>query len=523
MFKQLLKVTLLGFFGHSLASAQLQPARFIDNNGGLVDRYSTLAAPQNTASEIQNVMLDDRGQLSKRTAQDTIGSTTTAISTMAVTGIGYHGGSNGFYTIVTGTSIWRTGNTLNGNYTSVIGTATLTGISTNLVQFTDFQDYAIGCSLSDPPFKLKASGNAAKLIAVSTVAKTCAGFGNYLVLGNTTEGTTAFPSRVRWSDLNDPDIWPANNYIDVEPDDADGVISLIQFQGSVYIFKRRSVHQLIITGLAGAEAFITRPVARGLGAVSRMSVQVIDNVGIMFQGQNGIYLYDGSNITLVSDNIQRTFDGIASTRLVHTVGAVYRTRNQYWLAYSTSSTNTQVAVYDYIQNAWTVYAGIEANTIGSGEDSNGQPVLLTGSTAGFIHSQDTELNQDEKNGVSTPIESFYVTQDLHLDSPEVEKSFKYVYVFTITDSVTTVTVQAAYNLDPEYTDTYSIALEQSGVLWDSALWDTAIWPASVQRIFRKDLNRNGRTIRLRFSNTAENQKLGVLGWTIVYDAEDYKE
>jgi hypothetical protein len=521
MFKHIISALFLSALAYQPVFAQKQAERFFDNTVGLVDRYSKIASPQNSASDINNIMFDDRGQLSKR--QGYTKNNTAALSGGVITGIGYSGGSSGFFAVVAGSQIFRTGNTLAGSYTNVTSTVTITNASTNLVSFTNFNGELIGCNESDPPFRVGTSGNAFKLIAVSTVAKTCAGFSNYLVVGNTTEGTTASPNRIRWSDVNNPNSWPANNYIDVEPDDSDGVIALVPFQASLYVFKKRSIHQIIITGLTGAEAFITRPVARGVGAYAKESVEVIPNVGIMFLGQNGIYLYDGSTLDLVSDNVQRTIDGISRTRYAYSVGAVYRQRNQYWLAYTTSTTNQSVLVYDYIQKAWTVYTGINANALAAGETSTGADVLLTGSNAGNVHRQDVEGANDNPDGSETAISAHYVTQDLHFNSPEIEKTFRYLYVFTVVDSSTTITVQAAKDFESSYVESYTFQLEEEGAVWDTAIWDTDAFPASANRIFRKTLDRTGKALRLKFSNMSQDQVMGVLGWTIVYELQDWKE
>lgn len=525
MFKHILLALIISLSIYTPAIAgDKQVERFFENNVGLVDRYSKIAAPKNSASDIQNIMFDDRGQLSKRNGYTKNNAAFLGItSTGAVVGMGYQGGSSGYFAVVVGSQVFRTGNTFSGTYTNVTSTISLTNSSNNLVTFTQYNSLLVGCNESDPPFKVASSGNAFKLIGVSTVAKTCAGFGNYLVLGNTKEGTTDYPNRIRWSDINNPDSWPANNYIDVEPEDADGIIAVVQYQASLYIFKKRSIHQLIITGLDGAEAFVVRPIARGIGAYAKNSVKVLDTSGIIFLGQNGIYTFDGSSIELISDNIQRTVDDLARNRYAYSVGAIYRPKNQYWLAVSTATLNQKVLIYDYVQNSWSIYTGINASAIASAEDSNGNQILLTGSNTGNVHKQDVESENDNPDGVETAINAFYTTQDLYFGAPELDKTFRYLYVFTIVNTTTTVTVQSAYNFESGYVDSFSFQLEEEGELWDTAVWNSATWPQSANRVFRVRLDRTGRAMRLKFSNNTTDQLLGILGWTIVYELQDWKE
>jgi hypothetical protein len=498
--------------------------RFFENNAGLVDRISPLLRPENSASEIINVTLDDRGQISKRKGY-TQNNNTVLGTTEPVTGMGYHQAASGtsFFTVVVGTHVYRTGNTFGGGYTQVTGTITVTAGMTNLAQTTSFRDYRVVCNESDRPFKVGSSGNGFMLMQASTGAKTCESYGNYLLLANTSEGGVSYPSRLRWSDVNNIETWPANNYWDVESDDGDSIVAIKQFEDKLLIFKKNSIHQALITGSAGAEAFIVRPLARGIGAWAKNSVKVIDNAGVVFLGPNGVYLFDGEQFTLISDPIQRKIDTINRSRYSQAVGDIYRSRNQYWLSVSTGTetNNGVVLVYDYAQNAWTTYEGIDANAMAVAEDSNGNVVLLTGDYGGNVYKQDTGTS-DNPAGVATAISASYSTPDLHFGIPEVEKTFKYLYVFTVIDATTTVTINAYYDYQTELIGTHSISLGQSGAVWGTAIWGSAIWPATQYKVSRIELNRHGRSIKLNFSNDDSNASLGVLGWVIVYSAEDWR-
>src|SRR5260221_9273222 len=168
----------------ALAGGPYQSARTFKNNGGLVDHISPLLIDDTHASAINNITMDDRGLLSKRNGYTVIQSTSVLASTQAVTGGTYHTATTGtsFFAVVVGSDIYRTANTFNG-YSRVTGTVSITAGASNQAQSTHLQDQAIFCNELDKPFYVGSTGNA---VTISTntfdKAKTCATYGNYLVV-----------------------------------------------------------------------------------------------------------------------------------------------------------------------------------------------------------------------------------------------------------------------------------------------------------------------------------------------------
>lgn len=506
--------------------AELQPKRFFANNGGLVDHISPLLVPEQNASAIQNITMDDRGQLSKRNGYSLL-NTIGALGTSAVTGGGYHNAATGssFFGVVVGTHVYRTGNTFAGSYTDVTGTTTVTSGATNLAQVTDVNDNLIFCNDVDKPFYLSSTGNAVQIsTGLFTGAKTCATYGSYLVIGNTTETAVSFPSRVRWTSIQNTNDFPANNYVDVEPNDGDKIVAIIGFDDSVYVFKKRSIYRMLITGQDGADAFVIRPVVRNIGAWAKNSVRVIPNVGIAFLAQNTAYVLSDSGLEPIGDPIQRTFDTVNRTQWGNAVAVVYPKRYQYWLSIATGSatTNGEVLVFDYIQKAWSVYTGINANALAQAEDSNGNNIIISGDYSGNQYKQDIGTS-DNPAGVATAITGSYTTGELTLGTPEITKGFKYLYIFSQVDVTTTLTVNVAYDYMSAYESALSVDLGQAGALYDTARYDQDLYPAVAYKVSRIELNRSARDIRLRFSNASAGSIVGVIGWSLVYSLENYNQ
>lgn len=531
MIKRLLLLT-LGLCSVVTASP-LRSEIYMQNNGGLYDHISPLLVDKTHASAIDNVTLDDRGQLSKRNGYTVVQSTfgMLGFSTWTVTGGAFHKASAGpdFFAVVVGTAVYRA-TTAFSSYTAISGTGvnatTITATTTNLAQATQLQDSVVFCNEVDKPFYVQATGNA-QAISTSTfsAAKTCATYGAYLVAANTAESSTAFPNRVRWSDINNINSFPPLNYIDVEPDNGDAIVGLVAFDESVYIFKKYSIYRMLITGQDGPDAFIIRPVARNIGAWSKNSIKAIPNVGVIFLSQSVAYLLSDSGLSPIGDKIQRTFDTVQRSMWANAVAEVYPKKYQYWLAVSTAgSVNTEVLVYDYIQSAWTIYDNMNVAMLAQAEDNTGKPLLISGDYTASTFKQDTG-SADSLRGTSSAISAAYTTPNFTISSPDITKNFKYLYVYAVGDSNYTLTVKAAYDFSNTYEYTQSVAVGSSSAFYDTGLYDaaSALYPASGMSFVRLELNRSAKAIRLQFLNSTSGEAFGLIGWTLVYSPEDYTQ
>lgn len=516
----------IGINSYILASGSLQSERFFQNTGGLIDHISPLLIPTTDAKSVVNITMDDRGLLTTRNGYTVIQSTFALLgkSTHTVTGGGYHTATSGssFFSVVVGTSVYRIGNTFS-SYSTITGTVTVTDTITNLAQKTDLNDKLVFCNELDKPFYITASANAVAIHdSLFSAAKTCSTYGNYLVIGNTTESSVNYPSRIRWSDINNVDSFPVLNYIDVEPDDGDKIVAVASFDESVYIFKHRAIYKMVITGLDGPDAFIIRPLARNVGAWSKNSVKAIPNVGLVFLAQNTVYVLSNNGLTPIGDPIQRTLDNVQRSMWANAVGEVYPHKYQYWLSVSTAgTTNTEVLVYDYIQRNWTTYSHITASMLAQSEDSNGQNILISGDYGAKTYKQDNG-SVDYIYGSSVTIVSQYTTGDIMMGNPELTKNFKYLYVYSVGDLNYTIDLESAYDFDSNYEYTQTISLGSVGAVYDTGIYDTDLYPASGASITRLELNRSARSIRLRFTSSSASGTLGLLGWVIVYQPEDLK-
>lgn len=530
MFKRIIIVTVLSVLAYQTANAALQSERFFDNTGGLLDRISPLLVPSKNASDLLNVTLDNRGVLSKRSGYVALNTTEAlgdATNGRYVTGGVYHDTAigNDFFAVVAGTNIYRVSNTFGTTYSTVTGTVTVTASASNLAQATSLNDKAIFCNELDKPFYVGPTGNALALNTTSfSSATTCATNGSYLIVANTFEAGVSFPTRVRWSDIGNQNSFPANNYIDIEPSDGDRIVSIVNFEDKVFIMKKRSIYQLLVTGEDGANAFITRPLTRGIGAWAKNSVKVIPNVGVVFLAQNTVYTINDEGLSPIGDSIQTALSAMNRGKWKDAVGEVYPKRFQYWLAMSEDTNPAQkVLVYDYIQKAWTVYDfSTSVTMLAQAEDSTGETLMLMGDATGYHYKQDIGT-ADYPSNTKTAIDSYYASADLNFASPDITKTFKYLYLYSNALTSSTVTIEAATDFSALYDTPMSVDLGNIGAVYDTAVYDVSIYTIPQASITRIELNTSGKTIRLKFSNSTMDSALGIVGWSVVYKSENFNE
>jgi len=123
-------------------------------------------------------------------------------------------------------------------------------------------------------------------------AKCLAPYYSHLVLGHTIEAATACPHRIRWSDTGDPEDWTTGTagYFDLN-DTVDWVVTLVPMSDRLYIFKERSIWELIYVG--GTRIYTARMVVDGVGTYAPNSVHCLGDE-IIFFGSDNVYMFDGT-------------------------------------------------------------------------------------------------------------------------------------------------------------------------------------------------------------------------------------
>jgi len=131
---------------------------------------------------------------------------------------------------------------------------------------------------------------------------------SYLFVGGTREQDGFHPNRIRWSHPDEPEDWATNDFIDIEIGGG-RITALHSFQDHLVIFKTDSVWALYGYNL---ESWQLVKMSRSIGAPSPTAVARNESSLFFFSasGRNGIYAYDGNQLTEISLPIRGAMEEI---------------------------------------------------------------------------------------------------------------------------------------------------------------------------------------------------------------------
>jgi len=255
-----------------------------------------------------------------------------------------------------------------GTWSDVIGTATITtGANYQWVCITAL-DNGICTNNQDPPIDIssvpgKQAHSFSSLAVPVTKAQAIIWFRNYLIVGNTYEGSTR-KTRFRWSDVGTISTWSEENYVDISSLSGDEIISFKEMYGELYIIMRKSIWKASLVG--GDDIFVFAKLVDGIGAISPQSVQVIsfpqNKQGIVFLTEDKkVQIFNGVTVEDMGTLIQPNLDNISASRIQYSASifdGIY-----YYLSVTdgSGSENDTLYVYNVEINEWSKYDNVNAN------------------------------------------------------------------------------------------------------------------------------------------------------------------
>ena len=190
---------------------------------------------------------------------------------------------------------------------------------------------------------------------------------NFVVLGNLYESAAAYPSRLRWSGLNDETSWTVDPATQSDYQDLLGGGWIQSVQGGEYgvILKERSIWRMSYIGPPKVFAFDEIP---GIGTPAPNGViQRGDNV--IFYGQDGFYVTSNAQSPqpigrhILDRYVKSDLDLEYAYRMV---GAEDKERQVFWWIYPgqghTSGMPNKCVIFDYKTGKWS-YAELDLEWI----------------------------------------------------------------------------------------------------------------------------------------------------------------
>lgn len=139
-----------------------------------------------------------------------------------------------------------------------------------------------------------------------TKAKSLCVFENFLILANTEENSVNYPTRVRWSRYRDYTKWKNEidgtgmaGYVDLE-EETTPIVALVPLRDWLIVFKEDCAYAMKFVG--APYVFVVEKVLSDIGLLAPLSYVVYQNT-IFFVGNNNIYMFNGSNVVPIGDNV----------------------------------------------------------------------------------------------------------------------------------------------------------------------------------------------------------------------------
>ena len=178
-----------------------------------------------------------------------------------------------------------------------------------------------------------------------------------------------------------------SEHIDIRTKQADGVMGLEELNGGLAVIKEHSLHMIDFGG-GRMESWRIAKTNDSIGAISKRSIVRIPR-GIIFAGEDNIFLFDGVNTTPIADSWKSDYQAISTVAKTSMVGAYYSKRKQYRL-YDPNSRITYV--YNIRENSWVRNTSIDAQPVDMYDTPDGDIVWVSASQA---------YKMDDSSGVNT--------------------------------------------------------------------------------------------------------------------------
>jgi len=273
--------------------------------------------------------------------------------------------------------------------------------------------------------------------------KTATVLNRRLFVGNIYQDGVANGDRMIGSPVNQFDILPSSNTIDVTVGDGDQIVKLEGFADRILQFKKRSLYIINVGAGQGGEYLESQHKNMG---VQNPSQTCLTEYGVAWVNSKGVFLYDGKEVVDLTRNKLQLSNSTAGKGLNITESNIpsigYHPDNK-WLIVQlqtniTGSGEDQAWVLDFKSGSWmfapnfTLDSDYKTNMEWTADDK----LIFAGGTKGStsdganqpqIFTYQSSTNCDDSNyGAQDTLE--FLTKEFDLELPGVKKTLKSVHV-----------------------------------------------------------------------------------------------
>jgi len=223
-------------------------------------------------------------------------------------------------------------------------------------RFTQFGNVIIGTNNSNPmqAYTLGTSTAFADLAAGAPICKFLTVVRDFVVTAFTTESSTVYPTRVRWSGINDETAWGSSQVTQADFQDiADGG-QIVGIRGGEFglVFMEKGISRMSYIGTPFIFQFDN--ISRGKGCIAAGSIAQTQGI-TFFLSDDGFYMCDGQQVQPIgSEKVDRWFFSNADESAFDTMSAaVDPVRKLIIWNFKTSFARRQLIIYNFKTQKWT--------------------------------------------------------------------------------------------------------------------------------------------------------------------------
>lgn len=305
--------------------------------------------------------------------------------------------------------------------------------------------------------------------------------------------------------FNDFDTTNNSGVINIPAGNGDTGTGLYALGNALFVFQRRAIWAIYGNSPANFEL---RNITNEIGMINKRTLVEYNDV-LLFLSDSGVYMFDGSNLKNISDDVvNSTIEAWANqTSPVATLWD-----NKYIIGYTPGGDahNSEALFYDITRGVWGRFNGLHTNVFSNwigGTDSG--EIYFGSANTGNIYQWDSGSHD-----AGYEIETIYDTPSLSFGAGINDKAIKKFFIqqlalgdwdMTVTqllDISATETVGSAINLSPG-----------TSSLWDVAQWDEDVWSSEGDLVTTRiaEFQGLGKYVKFRLEQTGYAEGIEVLG------------
>lgn len=318
---------------------------------------------------------------------------------------------------------------------------------------------------------------------------------------------SALDTSITGENFNDWDTGNNAGQILIPGSDGQSGTGLYSLGNSLYVFQRKAIWRLYGSSPANFEL---RNITNEIGMISKKTLVEWNDV-LIFLSDNGLYMFDGTNLKNLSEKKVNTLINSWANK-TSPVATLWG--NRYLVSYTEGGKtyNSKALYYDLEGGTFwklnNLYASAWMNWGGGTDDDR---LYFASSNQGSIYRWDVGSND---NGYD--IESFYDTPSLGFQSGMNEKALKRFYVQQLSKGDWNVATTMYTNISEGSITGTPINLSPGDVsLWDVAEWDVDSWSGEGALITTRlaEFQGQGNYFKFKLSQSGYGEGFEVMGIT----------